>query len=206
MHKVIKVENKKDQNIIWLKILGILGRRDLLLGTVDVSPINSSVYNSENDTKDTFGVLYNQIVSFGEKNPIILGRDFNACMRNLKDVIIAEKNKNTFLQIPEFLCNKTGTKERVNQDKKKNEFGYELRDIYIGAKLNILNGRTIGDLLVRYTFIGPNECSTVDYVLVSEDLGISRNSIKSINVKELTRFWDHCPTTVSLIETFQRPN
>ena len=43
---------------------------NLLLGTVYVSPINHCVYNSENGTNDTSGVIYNQIASFGVLNNI----------------------------------------------------------------------------------------------------------------------------------------
>ena len=81
---------------------------------------------------------------------IILGRDFNSRTGNLKDVIINEKNENTCLEIRESLNNKTNTTERIDQDKKINDFGYELRDVCISTNLNILNGRTIGELLGKY--------------------------------------------------------
>ena len=63
--------------------------------------------------------------------------DFNARTGNLPDFIINEGNEDSYLQIPETFTNKTFSKKRINQDKKTNEYGNELRDICIGANLNI---------------------------------------------------------------------
>ena len=200
LHNSIKIGNQSDENIIWLKIdrklLGTEG--DLQLGTIYISPFNSSIYKAENRKNNTFEALYNQIASFEPNQPIIVGGDFNARTGNLKDIVINGKNENIYLQLPDYVYSKSCTRERVNQDKKINDFGYELRDICISANLNILNGRTIGDLMGKYSYIGPNGCSTVDYVLSSDNICNDRGIIKHFKVNELKRFSDHRPISLSL--------
>ena len=70
----------------------------------------------------------------------MIGGDFNARTGNLKDFMENEKDENNFLPLPEYFMNETFSRSRINQDKKNNRFGYELRDICIGANLKILNG------------------------------------------------------------------
>ena len=55
-----------------------------------------------------------------------------------------------------------------NQSISINDYGQQLLDICIAAKLRILNGRTRRDLQGHITYIGNKELSTVDLVLASE--------------------------------------
>ena len=196
----MKVKDNSKENTLWLEIdKTLLGmENNLLLGTVYISPENSSIYSSNSEMEDTFRELYNQLLTFGDNESIIIGGDFNARTGTLKDITINEKNENSFLKISDSRNDTDTKRERINQDKKINNFGYELRDICIAANLNILNGRTIGDLLGNYTYIGPRGCSTVDYVLASEDISINTNIIKHFKVNDLTRFLDHRPISVVL--------
>ena len=200
LHKFVKVKDNSKENTLWLEIdKTLLGmENNLLLGTVYISPENSSIYSSNSEMEDTFRELYNQLLTFGDYESIIIGGDFNARTGTLKDITINEKNENSFLKISNSRNDTDTKRERINQDKKINNFGYELRDICIAANLNILNGRTIGDLLGNYTYIGPRGCSTVDYVLASEDISINTNIIKHFKVNDLTRFSDHRPISVAL--------
>ena len=88
-------------------------------------------------------------------------------------------------------------KFRCNQDQHKNSFGEKLIDMATSTNLKILNGRTLGDLEGRYTYVGYNGLSTVDYVLGSENL-LLRNHIHSFEVEQLTLLSDHRPTCLTL--------
>ena len=103
--------------------------------------------------------------------------------------------------MPIFYESKSIKKERINQDKKTNEFGYELRDLCVSANLKILNGRTIGDLLGKYTYVGPKGCSTVDYIIASDNILSGKNeTVKTFHVlvENINRLSDHCCTSVYL--------
>ena len=60
------------------------------------------------------------------------------------------------------------TSIRNNQDILIDEYGQQLLDICITAKVKILNDRTRGDLQGHITYIGNKGHSTVDSVLASE--------------------------------------
>ena len=126
-----------------------------MLGTVLYQSNKFNYINREDNTQnyeDTYSLLYKQIASFDDNDAILVGGDFNARTGTLKDFIENENNENNYLPVPECFINETFSRSRVNQDKKVNKFGYELRDICIGANLRILNGRTLGDLTGKYTY------------------------------------------------------
>ena len=204
LHSYLKIINRQNENILWIsvdkKILGI--ENNLKLGTVYISPINSSVHKRDDNTtcwEDIYNTLYMQLASFNNEHAILLGGDFNARTGNLKDFIENEENENNFIPFSENFADQTFSNLRVNQDKKVNQFGYELRDICIGANLRILNGRTLGDLTGKYTYIGKNGCSTVDYVLASENIMSSeKNTLTDFIVEDLNIFSEHRPLSLSL--------
>lgn len=61
---------------------------------------------------------------------------------------------------------------RLSQDKKNNASGNKLIDLCTTNRLNILNGRTLGDLTGKFTCFKRNGNSVVDYVLCPENLWI----------------------------------
>ena len=63
--------------------------------------------------------------------------------------------------------------------------------------MKILNGRILGDLLGKYTYIGYKGVSTVDYVLGSESL-LMLDHIHSFEVEELTLLSDHRPISLTV--------
>ena len=58
--------------------------------------------------------------------------------------------------------------------------------------MRILNGRTLGDFIGKFTSINYNGLSVVDYVLASENF-ILQAHIHSFTVDDLTTFSDHRP-------------
>ena len=192
LHKYITEHNKEVENIFWLKIdTRILGlEKNLFLGITYVSPIYSSIYNTNPHMKNTFECLKKQLASFNKDDLIILGGDFNARTGNLKDFIL-DDNINNYVTLPEFYKSDTFARERINQDKIINKFGEELRELCISTNLKILNGRTLGDLTGQFTYICKNGCSTVDYILASEDIMTDNDIITYFKVANLNHLSDH---------------
>ena len=63
--------------------------------------------------------------------------------------------------------------------------------------MRILNGRTLGDFLGKFTYIGYNGVSTVDYVLASEFF-LMKSHIHSFTIEDLTSLSDHRPLSLQL--------
>ena len=61
-------------------------------------------------------------------------------------------------------------------------------DLCVSAKLRLLNGRFIGDLLGNVTCINERGCSVVDYTVASESL---LSSVNYYIVKNPSYFLDH---------------
>ena len=100
---------------------------------------------------------------------------------------------------PEIVQNDQVKRKRMNQDNIINKFGHELRDIRICTNMKILNGRTIGDLIGQPTYIGPNGCSTVDYVIASEKaITGNKEIVQKFKVEELNMLSDRRPLSLFL--------
>ena len=151
MHDHIKVTNDKDENILSVKLskeyAGL--NRDLILGTVYLSPKDSSINKKESAT-ETLDVLYQQIAEFEEGASIIMGGDFNARIGNAsgrvtEDVDQPDEWEGNF-DYDDGKEKDINERERVSEDKKTNAQGYDFIDFCTSTDLCILNGRTIGDL------------------------------------------------------------
>ena len=85
------------------------------------------------------------------------------------------------------------TSIRNNQDISINEYGQQLLDLCIAAKLRILNGRTRGDLQGHITYIGNKGHRTVDLVLASEICLLQSSLIQYLSLMDLNHLSDHRP-------------
>ena len=87
-----------------------------------------------------------------------------------------------------------------------NQNGKLLLDICKSIPLRILNGRTSGDLMGRFTrypiYYGQNETnplpSVIDYALGNHDI---LRKIKYFSISDLTRYSDHCIIKLSVWKT-----
>ena len=77
------------------------------------------------------------------------------------------------------------TLRRNNQDISINDYGQQLLDFCIAAKLRILDGRNRGDLKEHLTYIGDKGHSTVDLVLASEICLLQSGLIQYLSVLDL---------------------
>ena len=152
-------------------------------------------------TEHTLTTLTKHIASFKKDDIILVGGDFNAHTGRLIDFIEDDNTINDFVLQPEILQKRKDLiqRKRMNQDKKINKFGRDLRDICISTNMKILNGRTIGDLVGQLTYIGPNGCSTVDYVIGSENAITGKKEIvQKFQVEEINSLSDHRPLSLNL--------
>ena len=183
--------------MIWLKIKKeyLNMNENFIIGGIYNSPINSS-YTKSNDV-DIFEKIQDKIMTFPKKDYILVGGDFNARVGNMQDFIEEDEDDLEFLDLPQNYQIDRFKKLRSNQDQHKNTYGHKLIELAISSKMKILNGRTLGDLMGKFTYIGYNGISTVDYVLGSENL-LLQNYIHSFEVEELTLLSDHRPISLTL--------
>ena len=189
--------DKTTENMIWFKIKKefLNTDRNFIIGGIYNSPINSS-YTKANDN-DIFETIQTKLMTFPPNDYILIGGDFNARVGNLQDFIEEDDDDIDILNLPSNYKIDKYKKERSNQDQHKNSYGEKLIDLAISSKLKILNGRILGDLMGKYTYIGYNGISTVDYILGSENL-LLQNYIHSFEVEDLTLISDHRPINVTL--------
>ena len=65
--------------------------------------------------------------------------------------------------------------------------------------MKILNGRTIGDFVGQPTYIGPKGCSTVDYIIATENaIAGNKEIVQKFLVEDLNRLSDHRPLTLCI--------
>ena len=84
---------------------------------------------------------------------------------------------------------------RNSKDLKTNNHKRPFLDMIINNRLQILNGRTLGDSQGDLTCIKPSGSSVVDYFIISSNLNYLVSHMK---VKAFTMFSDHKPLELSL--------
>ena len=120
--------------------------------------------------------------------------DFNARTARLNDFIRYDDDKygaeslNSGYITDTNLC-------RTSHDKISNKDGKLLVDICLANDCRILNGRTIGDLMGRFTSFQPKGCSIVDYMIASKNL---MENILFFRVSNANEYSDHAILTSKL--------
>ena len=183
--------------MVWLKIKKecLNTNTNFIIGGIYNSPIDSSYTKTSNI--DIFEKIQEKIMSFPQDDYILLGGDFNGRVGNMQDFIEEDEDDLELLNLPPNYQIDRYKRLRNNQDEHKNTYGEKLIELAISSKMKILNGRTIGDFMGKFTYIGYNGVSTVDYVLGSENL-LMQNYIHSFKVEDLTLLSDHRPISVTL--------
>ena len=191
--KYVKIRyDLSNENFMWCKIkkeyLGY--REDLYVCMVYIPPECSS--REIRDKKDHFKILEETTAKIDSENIVLMG-DFNARTQTTPDTLPKEKedeclplNLNFYSRI---------TSERSNQDLTGNKYGLKLIEYCIAGGMNIVNGRTLGDLQGKKTCFEPNGSSTVDYGIVSENMN---SKITNFQVLDPSTGSDHCPIKLVL--------
>ena len=126
------------------------------------SPINSSY--TKKHTNDFYCELQNKLTTFSSNEYVLIGGDFNARTGILRDYIYEDESDKTFISLPDEYEIDQFTRKRNNQDIHTNSYGEKIIDFSISTKMRILNGRTLGDFQGKFTYIGYNGVSTIDYI------------------------------------------
>ena len=174
----------KSENRMWLKLdknfFGI--EYDIYICGVYIPPINSPHY------EDEYQKLEGEINLLTNKGKIFLTGDFNSRSNIYPDFIVDDDNNENLSNILPDNYKSDYFLPRKSLDKVINNQGRALLDLCASARLRILNGRFIGDLLGYFTCINSRGSSVVDYAVASVDL---LSSVKYFNVKNPTHFSDH---------------
>jgi len=180
---------KSTTNSLWCKISkNILGKhKDLFICGIYVPPENSNYFN-----KEIFENLENEIDKFSKQGYILLLGDFNARTGRESDSVCQDGH--------DFISNDCSnmsllTPPRNNFDSILNSHGKHLLDICKTFDLKLLNGRTDGDSLGRFTYSSQNGESTVDYIIADQFLF---NCTKYFTVDKQSFLSDHSPISVWL--------
>ena len=188
----------KSTDIIWVKLSKkfIDAPKDLYIGFVYISPRNSS-YATNNDYQ-TWEILYQEINRYQSSGNIMLMGDFNARTGLNADFIENDStNPNDLPNLPDFYQPDKPIQNRLSQDGSRIcEYGKNLIDLCISAGLRILNGRTLGDSIGKYTCHKYNGSSVIDYAIVENEL---IDKILYFQVLEhLSELSDHCPIATKM--------
>ena len=197
LHKDIAIYDKNTENMLWIKInkTNINLDKDLYIAAIYNSPNNSSYTKKE--TTDFFDILQDKMTQVTSEDYVIIGGDFNSRTGTLTDYAKDHEKDINFLNLPNDYTLDTFTRTRNNQDIHINAYGEKLIDFAISTKMRILNGRTIGGFIGKFTYIGYRGVSVIDYVLASENF-LLKNYVHSFTIEDLTEISDHRPITLKL--------
>ena len=186
---VTVIESESD-NIIWAKINRRGAGKDLLIGIVYISPINSSYTNNvlPNQYK-TWEILEDEIMKFKSIYNICLLGDFNARTAKLLDYIVNDDDR--YVDIPVDYIMDVGNTKRNNSDQCTNVFGNRLLELCRASEIRIVNGRKLGDTSGKKTCYQWNGCSTVDYLLADTSTFSHIQTFQVMNL--IPHLSDHCP-------------
>ena len=184
VYKYIIPMKSNNRDIIWVKIKKDLTGldRELFLGTLYFSPSGK-----KECAQKKYQALAEDISKFQPKGYIILQGDFNAHTNNCQDYIEIDENS-------EELDGESSPNSQPgnSEDKSKIDFrGEELIELCKSFNLNILNGRTSGDIFGKITSFHWNGKAVVDYFIASNELHPSFTSMRVGNYNPFLS--DHCP-------------
>ena len=176
--------------------------RDLYIINVYIPPSNSKRKNLSTDSQANFDILHDITDKLTNEGDVIVCGDLNARIGSAMDIYPADKSED-FINLPtshshtkqlEIPPNTPITYKRNNLDGSTNSHKSHLLDFVRANNLLILNGRTLGDSLGRYTCFKWNGNSLVDYFMCSEGI---LHYVKSLVVGSHTIFSDHNPVVLS---------
>ena len=200
---IIKL-GSKNKDLIWVKLdktfFGL--KNDIYLCSGYIPPEQSDLHKQP-DT-DYFETLQKEISQYSTIGDIILLGDLNSRTADMKenydiieeDTVLDDRSSiNGSLNREEIdqILNKYGP--RSNEDIVVNSFGRQLMSVIEQSFLAIVNGRKIGDLTGKLTYVGHNGTSTVDYCITSISLF---QDILIFSVLEQEWYSDHNPISLAL--------
>lgn len=193
-----RIDNAKHDDCVAVKFMKKYFKipKDIVLINAYDSPKNSSYKMSNQGILEdsVLDAVSNLIEKTNEGSQIIVLGDFNARIGNLSDNMVQHFNpQNDFNNVNQD--EQENTLMRSSKDSKLNPNGKPFIEFVTTNGLNILNGRTIGDIFGDYTCIQYNGSSVVDYVCVSMN---ATKYVHSFNVGRLSYISDHRPVYMNM--------
>ena len=166
---------------------------DVFIINAYVTPYTSTATKSF-DGRKLLQEISNTINEISIKGDIILCGDFNSRISDAPGLLNENTNELEHIPLP---CDYTpdNFSIRCTQDMQSNAYGKDFLSLVLNNRLNILNGRMLGDLTGAITCITSNGCSIVDYFVMSHSL---MNLAMHFSVLPFTQYSDHKPLSLSL--------
>jgi len=180
---------KKGKTHIWLKLQKELLclDEDMYLCATYIPPYESPYYN-----EDIFPTLQSEIVYFQSLGSVLLMGDLNARTGKEADYITSDGDK--YINNSHIYQRKHFTKARQNYDNTINRHGKQVLQLCKSLGLYIVNGRTKGDSLGRFTYCSSLGSSAVDYAITDVD----HSKLNYFTVMPQLPLSDHSHTVLSL--------
>ena len=167
-HGVIHLPSK-NENYHWLKLKkSFFSLPDDLFICIAHIPPQNSTYTARTGDVVLDDILLD-IVKYSKQGSIILSGDLNARTGVKEDYILNDEDDIHMSEQGHYLPD-LNIRSRGSQDKTISSRGNSILDMCTGARLRIVNGRTLGDTLGRFTCHNSLGSSVVDYCIVSETL------------------------------------
>lgn len=187
----VKILSNSSSEYQWIKLSKTFFHleKDIFICFSYISPC---FFNSKSDT-DMLDAIFRDINKFKNDGHILLCGDLNARTGIDHDFISNDSDKHIPLD-PLYLIDEN-IKPRNSQDTKVDERGKQIIDMCITSRMRILNGRSTGDCLGKYTCQKPNGASVVDYAILSEEL---LKDLIYFHVHQFQPLYSDCHSKVSL--------
>ncbi|CAG2199053.1 unnamed protein product [Mytilus edulis] len=127
-----------------------------------------SIY-TKNLSTDILQLLEKDILHFKSKGDVLLCGDFNARCGNLLDFVSSDSTDHLPISNDNYPVD-FNLNVRNSRDTTVDTRGKELIELCLGNQIRLLNGRTLGDSLGKYTCYNHMGTSVVDYLLASDSL------------------------------------
>ena len=176
---------------------------DIFVINCYIRPANSSSKTIDFSGFDQLKDLSEQINKLANKGRLIVCGDFNSRIGTNTDYITNTRDKkDDFVPLPDDIFMEQPN-PRNTEDTNINAYKRPFLDITMNNGLTILNGRTTGDMLGKYTCIRPSGSSVVDYFIISPELN---TKVMHMVVKPFTIYSDHRPIVLTLDVTSKQPS
>ena len=167
--KFVTVVQVTAKHFIWVKISKKLTGypADIYCCGVYMPPEGSVYYRRRPDT-NLFDSLNSDILKFNQLGDVMISGDLNSHVGTKADTFTKNEVADHLNLLPgqDFI----EISPRCSMDTKVCAFGNNLLDLCFAHDMCILNGRTIGDTIGDYTFIGYKGNSVIDYTIVNKQL------------------------------------
>ena len=206
----IKVVKNDHPDIIWIKLSKDFFNlsKNLLIYFTYISPSDSEYYKNNNLTRtDLLECIKLDCAEFMSNGNILLMGDLNAYLPRGVTYFIEGDIMDDPVPLPDDVYQPDIPIPRNTMEMKNlNQNGKLLLDICKSVSLRILNGRTSGDLMGKFTrypiYYGQNETNPlpIDYASGNHDI---LRKIKYFSISDLTRYSDHCIIKLSAERKFK---